>query len=84
MERGSRRTQILRRTEKEQKGNPFLTPSDGVGGSPASGKPAPSSRSCTKKGEELYLSVIDLEDKSLTMWAAVSPGTSGGSETQTE
>ena len=62
----------------------FLTPSDGVGGSPASGKPAPSSLSCTKKGEELFMSVTDLEDKSLTVWVAVSPGTGGGSKTQTE
>lgn len=84
MERRSGRTQILRRTETEQKGNPFLTPSDGVGGSPASGKPAPSSLSCTKKGEELFMSVTDLEDKSLTVWVAVSPGTGGGSKTQTE
>lgn len=40
--------------------------------------------SCTQKGLELLLNVCELDHKSLTMWAAVSTGTSGGSETQTE
>ena len=30
------------------------------------------------------MSVTDLEDKSLTVWVGVSPGTGGGSKTQTE
>lgn len=75
---------ILEGLRKNKKVNDFVIPIDGVGGSPASGRPTPSYLSRNKK---CFGALSECEQATLQMSyhvAIVSIGTSRGSKTQTK